>query len=567
MAKRLDKDLFHETYLAWKNAPHNLKGEMMESGAKLFGFSTDTLRRRFALHEKGENISRICGEETSSRKSRMSESELELKRFDIETIAAEKFSNLSGKNPKPLSTELAIQICHNKGLLKLDWTIATADRHLAKIGLTSRMMSAPTAALTWKEPYSNSTHMVDASVLNRYYLNPAKKKVKKRAFFDIKDEETAMMKDGLIKVWIYALVDVYSKSFFVKAYGGKPLTEGAKHRGENSIDYIDFFKHCWIEKEDRRMPVHGIPDYIYTDQGAGLKALQTMLNRLGIVFRTHKPGAPRAKGPVERRIGIFKNGIEPALDGIEFDDLEDINQFLFRYCIHQNQVSGKYDKWVEGTKAKAVRRVTLKNFHDASSSFDTRTVDNYGCVSIGGKSYAVANDLVGQKVTLYRDREGQIIAEDSQMNLYTCDPSGARGIANHTDYHIQNPSDNFSKTERERNREAIKINAKTHNKTRTIEDILPDEQNLRYFPVNSVNVETQAIFAPKESKTIEEAWSFIERKHGIFKSDLPEEIADAIDNLFAIRLKVRNHIPDTDVYDMCNLINQLQENQIKAKEN
>lgn len=565
MARQLDSDLFYNIYQAWKNAPHRLRGRVIESAVTLFGLDKATIYRKLKEFEKGKDLSRICGETKQTRTSRLPSSELDLRLVEIKIIAAEKFSNLSGKNPIPLPTERAIQICQNRGSLSMEWSLSTANRWLNTIGCSARQMNTPTASLTWREPYSNSTHMVDASVLNRYYLNPSKR-IKRRSFFDIKDEETAMNKDKLVKVWIYSLVDVYSKSFFLKAYGGDPINPNSKHRGENSTDYIDFFKYCWLEKDDCRMPVNGVPEYLYTDKGSGLTSLESMLRRLGIEFRTHAPGNAKAKGAVERRIGIFKNSVEPALDGIEFQDIAELNDFLHRFCIHQNQLSGKYDLWMSGTKLKPIRRVTEEGFWDATVSFDSRVVDAYGCVSVNNKKYAVANDLGGQKVTLFKNREGQIVAEDSQGNLYVCDSSGARGIANATGYTIQNPSDAFNKTEREYTREEIKKEAKNHRKIRTIEDILPNEDKLVYFPVQSIPVETVASIAPEEFNTVEAAWSFIERRHSTKRELLPYKIVSEIDNYFTLKLQAKGFIPNSDVYEMSNHINKLT-NQLLQQEN
>ncbi|TGL06468.1 transposase [Leptospira bouyouniensis] len=558
MARSFNKDLFHESYLAWKLATSKrMKGEMIKSMMKIFGLSKDALYRRINRYESGEDLSVISGETKKKTASKLTDSRLQGRLKDINIIAANKFANLSGKNPRPIPTELAIQIAKNKGEIDYHWTVSTADRWLKRIGCTAVEMNAPTAALKWKEPYSNSTWMFDASVFNRYYLNPAEGKIKKRAFLDIKDEESGMEKDKLVKIWLYACVDVYSKVFFLKAYGGQPITSGAKHRGENATDYLDFFKYCFLEKEDLRMPVFGIPELVYSDKGSGIMATKNVLLRLGVQnVKTHLPGNPRAKGAVERRIGVFKTNIEPALDGIQFETIDDLNEFLHEYCVHQNQVSGRYDLWIEGTNLKPVKIISEQNFYDAMVSFDTRVVDNYGCVSYRGRQYGVAMDLCGQKVTLFRDSSGEIVAEDSLGNTYICDSRGAREISGATGYTIQNPSDAFKKTDRMRSREEVREQAKEAKKTKTIQDILNYSTNLRYFPARSVPVEVRPTIAPKEIPSAEEAWSFIERRLLINRLDLPKEMKEAIDSVFNLKVKVRGFIPDTEVYEMHNIINK-----------
>lgn len=557
MARQFDKDLFHESYLAWKNSPsRKAKGEMLRSMMKLFGLSKDALYRRIAKYERGEDLAVISGEKKKKTASKLTDIRYSLREKEINAIAAEKFANVSGKNPKAISTEFAIQIAKNRGNISLHWTVATADRWLKRIGCTATEMQSPTAALKWKEPYSNSTWMFDASGFRRYFLNPKQGRIKKRSYLDIKDEETGMERDGLIKIWLYAGVDIYSKSFFLKAYGGKAITSGSKHRGENKADYLDFFQYCFLEKEDRRVPVFGIPEYIYCDKGSGIMATKNILKRLGVTdVRNHFPGNSRAKGAVEKAIGDFKNGIEPALDGIQLETIEELNDFLHQFCIHKNQISGRYDVWLSGTKIKPVKNVTAENFYDAMVSFDSRVVDNWGCISYHSHRYAVAMDLCGQKVSLYKDSNGTLVAEDMMGNFYKCDPSGPREISNATGYSIMNPSDNFKKTERMKNRESVIEQAKVARAERTILDILPDSANLRYFPASSIPVETEPTIAPKEFNNSEDAWSFIERRLLFSRFDLPEILKQEIDSFFNLKIFRRGHIPDTEVYEMHNLIN------------
>ncbi|MBM9576254.1 DDE-type integrase/transposase/recombinase, partial [Leptospira sp. 201903070] len=418
-------------------------------------------------------------------------------------------------------------------------------------------MQSAEASRIWREPYSNSTHMVDASVASRYYLNP-RGRIEHRGFLDLKDEETAMLKDNLIKVWIYALVDVYSKAFVLRAYGGKPLTLGAKHRGENTTDYFDFFKYVWLPKKDRRNPFEGIPEYLYSDKGSGLIGAKGALTRLGITVRMHTAGRPKAKGPVERRIGIFKNIIEPAIDGKRFSDLEEFNDFLNLYVIHENQLRGTFDLWLSGTKIKPVRRVTEENFYDATVAFDNRVVNNYGCIEYRNHSYGVALDLVGQKITLFKDREGNLVAEDRLGNLYICNPDGARSISQATGFETQS-AENWKKTDRMRLRESIREGAKKQRKISTIEDLYPESElkNLRYFPANTVSVEIPATMAPAEFPDTESAWSYIERRLLAYRSEMPEQLVGAIQQRLESSISLRGSISNEEVYDLLNILNNI----------
>ncbi|EMK22406.1 DDE-type integrase/transposase/recombinase [Leptospira kirschneri] len=556
--KQLDPDLFYEFYSAWRDAPSkHAKGEMMRKASSTFGLSEDAIRRRFEKYKTGSDLSIVSGEKKGKRKSNLNPERMDLRENEAKIIAEIVYSNLSGKNPIPLSMEIAIRKARNSGQIHLPWTISTANRWLNRLGLGRHEMRTAEASRTWKEPYSNSTHMVDASVANRYYLNP-RGKIERRAFLDDKDEETAMFKDGLIKVWIYVLVDVYSKAFFMRAYGGKPLTPGAKHRGENSVDYLDFFKRAWLPKDDRRIPFEGIPEFLYCDEGSGLKAVRTALSRLGIVMRTHTPGRPQAKGPVERRIGLFKNIVEPAIDGKRFADLDEFNELLRLYTIHENQIRGTFDLWHSGTKIKPVQRITEQNFYEATVAFDSRVVNNYGCIEYRNHSYGVALDLVGQKITLFKDREGNLVAEDRLGNLYICNPDGARSVSQGTGFETQS-ADNWKKSDRMRLRESIREGAKKQRKISTIEDLYPESEleNLRYFPANAIPVETSATIAPAEFLDTETAWSYIERRLLAYRSEMPEQLVGAIQQRLESSISLRGSISNQEVYDLLNILNNI----------
>ncbi|WP_426486823.1 transposase [Leptospira interrogans] len=556
--KQLDPDLFYEFYSAWKEAPSKFsKGEMMRKAASAFGLSEDAIRRRFEKYNIGSELAVVTGEKKGKRKSNLNSERMDLRETEAKIIAEIVYSNLSGKEPKPISMKLALRRARNSGQIQLPWTESTANRWLNRLGLGRHEMRSPEAARHWKEPYSNATHMVDASVASRYYLNP-RGKIEQRWFLDDKDEETAMLKDNLIKVWVYALVDVFSKVFFVWAYGGKAITPGAKHRGENATDYLDFFKRAWLPKSDRRNPFEGNSEFVYSDEGSGLKGSRSMLKRLGTKLIMHKPGGPRAKGPVERRIGVFKNIVEPAIDGKRFKDLEEFNDFLTLYTIHENQISGRFDLWLAGTKDKPVKRITEQNFYDATVTFDKRVVNNYGCIEYRNHSYGVALDLVGQDVILFRDRDGNLVAEDKLGNLYICNPDGARSISQHTGFQTQS-SDTWLKTDRMRLRDEIREGAKKQRKIFTIDDLFPKSEleNLRYFPANAVPVETPATMAPSEFTDVESAWSYIERRLLIYRSEMPVELFEAVQSRLDSSLTLKGSITNQEIYELLNILNNI----------
>ncbi|MBM9578215.1 transposase, partial [Leptospira sp. 201903070] len=159
--KQLDPDLFYDFYSAWRDAPSkHAKGEMMRKASSTFGLSEDAIRRRFEKYNTGSDLSIVVGEKKAKRKSNLNPERMDLRETEAKIIAEIVYSNLSGKNPKPLSMEIALRKARNSLQIQLPWTISTANRWLNKLGIGRHEMQSAEASRIWREPYSNSTHMV-----------------------------------------------------------------------------------------------------------------------------------------------------------------------------------------------------------------------------------------------------------------------------------------------------------------------------------------------------------------------------------------------------------------------
>ena len=96
-----------------------------------------------------------------------------------------------------------------------------------------------------------------------------------------------------LRVIVYAVWDMCT---------GYTLARYTVAKGENALDAMNFL--CWAlaGKDDPRIPFHGVPDDLWSDQGPLLKsaAARDLLSRLGIRLVTGAPHAKERMGGVEQ---------------------------------------------------------------------------------------------------------------------------------------------------------------------------------------------------------------------------------------------------------------------------
>ena len=134
-----------------------------------------------------------------------------------------------------------------------------------------------------------------------------------------------------LRVMVYAVWDMCT---------GYTLARYTVAKGENALDALDFL--CWAlaEKDDPRIPFHGVPDDLWSDQGPLFKssAARDLLSRLGIRLVTGAPYAKDRMGGVERahrhRWARFENAL--FLRGTETLTLSGLNTRLGEFGISEN---------------------------------------------------------------------------------------------------------------------------------------------------------------------------------------------------------------------------------------
>ena len=179
-------------------------------------------------------------------------------------------------------------------------------------------------------------------------------------------------------------------------------------RGESSLDALEFL--CWAlgaEHGDARIPLHGVPDHVWYDQGPLFKsaAAADLLDRLDI---TPIPGAPYNKdrqGGVERSWRTRWTRFERALflRGVDEIRLSELNVRLLEYEIRMNDrrpsrtpVAGRrvsrtaaWTALVNGRPAdNPLRRLPPDPIATLAREGDRR-VSSQGVVQWGGREFEV----------------------------------------------------------------------------------------------------------------------------------------------------------------------------------
>ena len=199
-----------------------------------------------------------------------------------------------------------------------------------------------------------------------------------------------------LRVWVYSLWDMCT---------GYRLARYTVAKGEHMLDAMEFF--CWALEEhaDPRIPFHGRPDYLWSDQGVLFKGLpaQDLLERLDIEPVTGEAYAKERMGGVERTHRTRWQSFERALflrneDTIK---LSELNARLLAFDIRENarrpsrtpvgrrRVS-RTDAWVALTNARPADNRLRKlpdNPIETMAKEANRKVDANGIVRWGGEEY------------------------------------------------------------------------------------------------------------------------------------------------------------------------------------
>jgi hypothetical protein len=506
-----------------------------------------------------------------SRSPRKSEIERARERRDALVVHGVKSRGV--RNGKWIPTDRALEMAEDMGLIpKGRYTRSTMDRLLAKYELNYRAAGYEPMAQRLTARYPGHIWLVDATTMDQYYMRLDESVIRYDSPRGDQHLDDYLGKKGLVKIWVYYVVDMYSKAFL--PYPVIPLKKNAasKNGGENADDWLDALTFSFLPKRGlvpyldgyghplADCPMEGVPDIIICDRGSGIGnslRVKSLCRHLGIRIQTHMPGKPSSKGAVETRIGAYKRRFESQLnDGV----IKNINQLVHFYQASAhwwNQTQGYYDRWMKGVMNNPIRRVTGGNIHDAMVSRITRTINGFGGVQIDGEDWFITHDgkYRGTKATIFRppSRNGEMryIAELNDGTVVDCEKGIPEHDAEKRRVHV--------KTGGEINRaEGLEV-ARSIKRMITFDDILPrrdDAGNVVRIPSPARGVETHSPVAPERFASQDHAWRWILNQTGLFKEELSQRNVETIQQILDLAMAQFGHVSSDLVVPFANLLNK-----------
>jgi len=132
--------------------------------------------------------------------------------------------------------------------------------------------------------------------------------------------------------------------------------------------------------------------------------MEAFAERLGFVFKAHAIGHANRSARVERNFDFIENNF---LAGREFTDWNDLNQQARAWC---EKVNATHKRSLHAAPRDLFQQEQpllrpLPIWVPAVCEIETRIVDSYGYVNIGGNRYSVPYALIGRQMEVHETRD------------------------------------------------------------------------------------------------------------------------------------------------------------------
>jgi len=579
--KIIDPILFADFLRGYYQASSS-RGVLVERFANLTGYDKATIYGKIKKAKLGIPVAQAAGKK-KNRAPKETPEQREIRRKETIIVAGLKFAEAESAKYNP-RTEEAVRKAKALNQITLDVSESTWNRWMTEFGLSLKERRRPWAVRSLTASYPMHVMMADASPMNHYYMKLNKEVKPVDVIPGDTHHEEKMLNAGLYKIWVYYLVDMYSKAFIAIPFAPEPKGKDARMGGENFEDWLTAMMFAMLPKHNlpklhtsdgilrtkhpfEGSPFEGLPTILYTDKGSGIggsKSMQNIFKRLGHGSRilTHEAGKPNSKGLVESRIGAVKRSFESSLLRHTVKTLDDLRYYYAAWSDYQNRKKGSYDKFIEGSKNRKIIRVSQENFQDAMVTHTMRTVDGFGTIQIEKTKYYVNEALTQKKVYVFKAAgdEPRFIAEDENGNIYNCEKLEGAG----KEHNFDEPRSLKSDPRIDNIKEAI-VKGKELNKMLDFQDILPpSEDKLIYFPQATDQLQTSSHFTPKEFHTVESAKKFIYMRTGISDHLSAKNILDLVNN--TLEAAYQNGVIKDSVVDTIIEIISSHQTQTRKKE-
>ncbi|MDE2988518.1 MAG: IS481 family transposase [Chloroflexota bacterium] len=384
--------------------------------AELFGVSASTVYRALASVHRPKDLRR------ADRGRPRATDAAQMNRY-CTIVAALKVRTTNGQGRK-LSTARAIELLEDygvqtpeglvqapKGLLKRP----TVDRWLQAWGYDHRRMLRAPAAVRFEARRSNECWQFDMSPSDL-------KRLPRPEWVEPGRGEPTLM--------LFSVVDDRS---------GVAYQEYRCVYGEDAESALRFLFNAMAPKEDS--PFEGVPEMLYLDNGPVARSLvfQTVMERLGVDWRTHMPAGAdgtrptaRSKGKVERPFRTVKEAHETLYHFHKPQTEAEANAWLSNFIVkynekpHRREPHSRIEDWVANLPESGFREMcSWERFCAFAREPERRTVGSDAHLSIQGARYEVDSELAGEEVVLWWglfDQELFVEWRDKRFGPYR--PSG-----------------------------------------------------------------------------------------------------------------------------------------------
>lgn len=388
----------------WEEAAHGAKGAVLAPRLLRLGISLGTFhRQRHRLFEGP----RRKPPKTKGQRKRPEFAEA------VRLIMREKYHPHAAV--EAITTAKAQELAARKGCaLALAIPEGTVNRVARELGLHPRVQRRE---VRFQASRPNELHQLDAT-RSRYFQCHQRRdgewviKLSPRIF------RNRDYREHRERVWLWGLVDDYS---------GLRVARYCVAKGESHRHGIDFLQWAWSQHE-AHAPFRGLPDSLYTDQGALAKksAFRFFCQEAAQVrLIAHEANRPQATGKVESGWREIKHNFEAVLIR-EYPDwlrreftLEEINQRLCRFLreecnsgLHRSLPMSKEAAWLSIRRPVELEPGAWAHvFHR-----ERRTLDAAGCFDFRGETYEVDREMPypgGVRAEVYLGvRDGAVLVAD-----------------------------------------------------------------------------------------------------------------------------------------------------------
>ena len=182
--------------------------------------------------------------------------------------------------------------------------------------------------------------------------------------------------------------------------------------GEDAESALRFLFNATAPKQDS--PFEGIPDMLYLDNGPVARSLvfQTVMERLGVDWRTHMPAGSdgtrptaRSKGKVERPFRTVKEAHETLYHFHKPETEAEANAWLSNFVVkyndkpHRREAHSRIEDWIANLPESGFREMcSWERFCAFAREPERRKVGSDAHLSIEGVRYEVDAELAGEEV-------------------------------------------------------------------------------------------------------------------------------------------------------------------------